>query len=185
MGVFNVQRCKIFCILLAQCEYPIYTRLGGREIAQLYASQTKIWDGWKKRCLCDENFGTRNRKSGESFRVTLLWFVAQIEYSHPRKVPRKDTPDLRFRVPKSSFGEQKIAFFVTIGQTITRISQIDRFDSWSVCDIGSLLLLARKITRRISHIDRFDSWSVCDIVFFVTLGQKNHKTHIAHRPLLF
>ncbi len=46
--------------------------------------------------------------SGVSFRGTLRWFVAQIEYSHHRKEPRKYTPNLRFGFPKSSFGRHKM-----------------------------------------------------------------------------
>jgi len=67
-------------------------------------------DQIRSRNLCspNEDFGKRNRRSGVSFRVILRAFVAQIEYSHPRKVPRKDTPDLLFRFPKSSFGRHKM-----------------------------------------------------------------------------
>jgi len=55
-------------------------------------------------CLPNEYFGKRNHRSGVSFRGTLRWLVAQIEYSHPRKAHRKDTPDTLFRFSKSSFG---------------------------------------------------------------------------------
>ena len=61
-----------------------------------YAPQTKILeDGTKERSVY--------------FRGTLRWLVAQIEYSHPHKVPRTCTPDPLFRLPKSSFGEHTIA----------------------------------------------------------------------------
>ena len=41
------------------------------------------------------------------FKLILRGFIAQIEYSHPRKVPQKDTPNALFRFPKSSFGRHK------------------------------------------------------------------------------
>ena len=53
--------------------------------------------------LPKRRFWKRNNRSGVTFRGNLRAFVAQIQYSHPRKVPRKDTPDLMFRFPKSSF----------------------------------------------------------------------------------
>jgi len=58
--------------------------------------------------LPNEDFGNRNSRSGVSFRGTLRWLLAQIEYWHPRKVPRKDTPDMLFRFPKSSLGGIKV-----------------------------------------------------------------------------
>ena len=57
--------------------------------------------------LPNEDFGKWNSVSGAYFRGILRGFVAQIDYSHPRKVPRKHRPDTRFRFPKSSFGEHK------------------------------------------------------------------------------
>ena len=55
-----------------------------------------------------EDCGKRNSALGVSFRMTLRGLIAQNEYSHPRKVHRKDTPNALFRVPKSSFGEHKL-----------------------------------------------------------------------------
>ncbi len=52
-----------------------------------------------------------------SFRCIFQRVVAQIELSHPWKVPRKSTPELLFSLPKSSFGEHKV---VTILQTVTK-----------------------------------------------------------------
>jgi len=52
---------------------------------QLHASQTKMLEN-------------RTRGSGVGCRGTLRSFVDPIEYSHPRKFPRKHTPDSRVRV---------------------------------------------------------------------------------------
>jgi len=79
-----------------------------------------VWRA-KSLCLPNEDFGKRNRGSGVSFRVILQVFVAQIEYTHPSKVPRKDTPDLLFRFPKSSFGEHR--FVLNIYKTRYRTSR--------------------------------------------------------------
>ena len=65
------------------------------KIAQIYGSP-------------NEDFGNRNKRFGVSFRSTFQRVIAQIDCSHPWKVPRKDTPDLLFSLPKSSFGEHKI-----------------------------------------------------------------------------
>jgi len=74
-----------------------------------YKARYRTSTGESNLCLPNEDFGKRNSRSGVSFRVILRAFVAQIEYSHPRKVARKDTPDLLFRFPKSSFGRHIIA----------------------------------------------------------------------------
>ena len=67
--------------------------------------QTKILEnGTGGRACVFQNRRLGCIKFGVSFRGTLQGFVAQIKYSHPRKVPRKDTSDLLFRFPKSSFG---------------------------------------------------------------------------------
>jgi len=58
-------------------------------------------------CIPNEDCGKRNSGSGVSFRGILRGVVVQIEYSHPRKVPRKDTPDPLFRFPQYSFGMHK------------------------------------------------------------------------------
>ena len=53
--------------------------------------------------VLNEDFGKRNSGSGVFFRGTLRWVVAQIEYSKPRKIPRKDTPRPLWRTKKSRF----------------------------------------------------------------------------------
>ena len=63
-------------------------------------------------CIPNEDFGKRNSVSGVRFRCTLRGFVAQSEYSHPRKVPRKRTPDTLFRFPKSSLGRHEMSYNV-------------------------------------------------------------------------
>jgi len=59
-------------------------------------------------CSPNEDFGNRNSRSGVSFRRTLRGCEYSIWATNPRKVPRKHTPDLLFRFPKSSFGRHKI-----------------------------------------------------------------------------
>jgi len=50
--------------------------------------------------LPKRRFWKTKQPVGRVFSSDLRTFVAQIEYSHPRKVPRKDTPDPLFRFPK-------------------------------------------------------------------------------------
>jgi len=59
-------------------------------------------------CLPNEDVGKRNRRSGVSFRGTLRGCEYSILATNARKITRKDTPDLRFRFPTSSFGRHKI-----------------------------------------------------------------------------
>jgi len=59
-------------------------------------------------CSPNEDFGRRNKRWNPDFRSTFQWFVAQIEYSHPWKVPRKSGFHLLFLLPKSSFGRGKL-----------------------------------------------------------------------------
>ena len=55
-------------------------------------------------------------------RESGIWMSAW--YSHPSKVPRKDTPDLLFRFPKSSFGEHKFGIFCPMWETtLARLTQ--------------------------------------------------------------
>jgi len=58
-------------------------------------------------CIPNEDFGNLNMRLGVSFRVILRAFVAQIQYSHPRKVPRKHTSEPLCRFPTSLFGEHR------------------------------------------------------------------------------
>jgi len=81
---------------------------------QVCVCQKRRWvaDGW----FPNVRSAIQNLRLGSNFRTKILenetagrvcifeWlrtFVAQIENSHPSKVPRKDTPDLLFRFPKS------------------------------------------------------------------------------------
>ena len=43
-------------------------------------------------CSPNEDFGRSNTRLGVRFRCSFRWFFTQIEYSHPWKVLRKDTP---------------------------------------------------------------------------------------------
>ena len=52
-----------------------------------------------------------NEDFERTFRSTFQHFVAQILYSHPWKVSRRDVTDLLFCLPKSSFGEHKVDRF--------------------------------------------------------------------------
>ena len=56
-------------------------------------------------CSPNEDFGKRNIGSGVSFRGSLRGCEYWIWATNARKITRKDTPDLLFRFPKSSFGE--------------------------------------------------------------------------------
>ncbi len=71
---------------------------------------TLIWKVLWKLCSPNEDFRRLDKPSGTSFRWTLRGFVAQIEYSHPRKVNRKDVPDGLSSLRKSSFGRHKNTF---------------------------------------------------------------------------
>ena len=57
--------------------------------------------------LPKRRFYKSGQKIGRVFSMHLQPFLAQIEYSHAWKEPWKDTADLLFRLPKSSFGEHK------------------------------------------------------------------------------
>jgi len=59
-------------------------------------------------CIPNEDLGKRNSRSGVSFRCTLRGCEFSIWATNARKITRKDTPDLLFRFPKSSFGEYKV-----------------------------------------------------------------------------
>ncbi len=65
-------------------------------------------------CSPNEDFGKRNNRSGVCFRWHFQSIVAQIEYARPWKVRRKDTTDLLFCRPKSSFGEHKLGLRLTL-----------------------------------------------------------------------
>ena len=68
-------------------------------------------------CSPNEDFRWRNKRWNPHFRDTFHWFVAQIEYSHPWKGPRKSGFHLLFILPKSSFGSHKL---VTKERSINR-----------------------------------------------------------------
>ena len=55
-------------------------------------------------CSPNEDFGRMNKWWDVDFRDTFQWIVAQIEYSHPLKVVRKDSSNVSFSHRKSSFG---------------------------------------------------------------------------------
>ncbi len=59
-------------------------------------------------CSPNEDFGRVNKTFDEFFRSIFQWLVAQIEYSHPLKVVRRDPSNGSFGFPKSSFGEHKV-----------------------------------------------------------------------------
>jgi len=105
---------------------------------KLYAPQTKFLADWTK----DQS----------SFQGTLLWIVSQIEYSHPRKEPRKIVPDLVFRLQKLRLGaynymlpkrslcspngdfwktEQSVACAFSMSLSTTRV-QIEYSNHWNV-----------------------------------------------------
>jgi len=71
------------------------------------------------RILCSPNeyFGKQNM-SGVSFRVILRWVVAQIEYSHPRKVPRKTRPTCSGVSHSSSLVKQSPPLVRTFRQSV-------------------------------------------------------------------
>jgi len=56
--------------------------------------------------LGQKNHNMHHRTSTDSIRQSM-WFVARVEYSHPLKVPLKDTPNSLFSFPKSSFGSSR------------------------------------------------------------------------------
>ena len=60
-----------------------------------------VADGCPKR-----RFWKTKQQVGRVFSSYLRWFVAQIEYSHPRKVHRKDTLNPLYCFPKSSHCSQ-------------------------------------------------------------------------------
>jgi len=56
-------------------------------------------------CLPNEDVGKRNSRLGVCFRGTLRGCEHSIWATNARTITRKDTPDLLFRFPTSSFGE--------------------------------------------------------------------------------
>jgi hypothetical protein len=85
----------------------------------------------------------------------LRTFVAQIEYSHHRKVSRKDTPDLLFGRRKTSFGRHK--------GCISHIS----IHSVRLVAISTFVFLGQKNHKmHIAHLDRFRSVGRCAISHF-------------------
>ena len=135
-----------------------------------------------------------------SFLVILRAFVAQIEYSHPSKVPIENTrPTCGFVFPNLRLGGVKM--HVALRPMV--VCDIRFCHSWpeksqDACRTSTdsvevdvryptLSLLARKITRCVSHIDRFDSFrSVgrCAIFGFVFLGhEKLQDAYRTSRPI--
>ena len=74
-------------------------------------------------CLPNEDFGKRNSRSGVSFRGTLRGCEYSIWATNARKITRQDTPDPRFRFPKSSFGEH-----IFLGNVVSHMAHIPFFD---------------------------------------------------------
>jgi len=83
----------------------IFRRKPCNEAGQFFTTGRRFSLGeYTNLCSPNEVFRRLNKRPGVSFRVTLRVFVDQIECSHPRKVPRKDTPDFFF-VEKLRLGQ--------------------------------------------------------------------------------
>ena len=54
-----------------------------------------LWSFVTTLCSPNEDFGTMNERWNVDFWLTFQWFVAQIKYSHHRKVRRKQTSATR------------------------------------------------------------------------------------------
>ena len=119
-------------------------------------------------CIPNEDFGKRNSRSGVFLSNDFARVRIQIQYSHPRKVHRKETPDLLFRFPKSSFGMHKYAY---------RTSRPIRF-GWSMCDIRVCISWPTK-SQDAYRTSRpiLLGWSMRDIRFCISWPEKSQAAY--------
>ena len=96
------------------CEYRIWSTnvekchgLSMRRGPPPICRKACIWLLTKTFSLPNDDFGRSNEMFDESFQRTFQRFVAQVLYSNPCKVFRRDSSSGSFDRPNSSFGEMK------------------------------------------------------------------------------
>ena len=92
------------------CYYRLYKMItkDSSRMPEMCWFSGMLWSFVTTLCSPNEDFGLSNKPFGEYFRSTFQRVVAQILYSLPWKVLQKDTTDLLFCLPKSSFGGHKV-----------------------------------------------------------------------------
>ena len=149
--------------------------------------------------LPKRRFWKRNSRSGVSLRVILRAFVAQIEYSHHRKVPRKDTPDLQFRfqnlrlvvsinqacaTPPHSYVGQSPPIGATISSSALTSTRLMRLPKWSPQWGEIVQQMGRSGIRLVYPVFPF-GWSMCAIPFCISWRGKSQDAYRTSRPIRF
>jgi len=150
------------------------------EIVEKRGRVADCWSICENLCSSNEDCGKRNSALGVSFRMTLRGLIAQNEYSHSRTVPRKDTPNALFSVPKSSFGEHKILVIFLDKRYKSRYRTSTGESNRSMCENSRDLFWPRDTKAYISPRleSRIGRRAMMHVVIF---WPRDTKADIAHR----
>ena len=157
------ERCVEFTFVKTLCSpNEDFGRMNKWWNAEFYALQTKILEGWTKgemrvfevilkgvitrfgyeplKCQSKISISSffhlpKSSFGRHKFRLTFQWFVAQVEYSHPLRGPRKCGSHLLFSIPNHRLGGMDLYAPQTI---ILKIGTNDLFSkyfsrAWALC----------------------------------------------------